>query len=89
VHILHGGQEELSNRFALRSNIKFGDIGWRTGSLGSPLLPDYAACLECQTVESFPGGDHIILVGRVIKLDRKETAGPLLYFQGRYHRLLD
>jgi len=25
----------------------------------------------------------------VIKLDRKETAGPLLYFQGRYHRLLD
>jgi flavin reductase (DIM6/NTAB) family NADH-FMN oxidoreductase RutF len=46
------------------------------------------AALECTVEDSFPGGDHEIVVGRVHAV---ETAGrddaPLLYWRGAYGSL--
>ena len=33
------------------------------------------------------GGDHVIVVGRVLDLGITHDAGPLLYFRGRYERM--
>jgi flavin reductase (DIM6/NTAB) family NADH-FMN oxidoreductase RutF len=33
------------------------------------------------------GGDHWIVVGRVLDLGLDADAGPLLYYRGRYGRL--
>jgi flavin reductase (DIM6/NTAB) family NADH-FMN oxidoreductase RutF len=33
------------------------------------------------------GGDHHILIGRVLKASFDPTLDPLLYFRGRYRRL--
>ena len=46
------------------------------------------AAIGCE-VESFPeGGDHLIVVGRVVGLHQGiEPRKPLLYFKSRYHDL--
>jgi len=47
------------------------------------LLPEYAACFECSTESIFDGGDHKIIVGRVLKLDDRES-DPLIFYRGRF-----
>ena len=36
----------------------------------------------------YDGGDHIIVVGRVLDLGMQHDAGPLLFFRGKYGRLV-
>lgn len=87
VHILHRDQEALSNLFASRGEDKFGDLAWTRGELGSPILPEYAVCLQCKMEHVYPGGDHNILVGRVIALKDLNSPEALLYFRGGYRYL--
>ncbi|HXY93721.1 MAG TPA: flavin reductase family protein, partial [Acidimicrobiia bacterium] len=35
----------------------------------------------------YPGGDHKIIVGRVLDLDMREDARPLLFYRGTYLRI--
>jgi len=57
---------------------------------GAPLLDGALATLECQTFAVYDGGDHSIVVGRVIGVgspDDPSTRGPLIHHSGRYRRL--
>ena len=87
VHILGKEQEALSNRFASRGEDKFGGLDWKPGGLGSPILPDYSCLFQCQTEFAYPGGDHTILVGRVVTFDNRAGDDALLFFKGQYHTL--
>ncbi|MGL4173515.1 MAG: flavin reductase family protein [Actinomycetota bacterium] len=52
---------------------------------GAPLVAGALATLECRTVHRYPGGDHTIVVGRVISLEVPDNpASPLLYHRGSY-----
>jgi 3-hydroxy-9,10-secoandrosta-1,3,5(10)-triene-9,17-dione monooxygenase reductase component len=51
-----------------------------------PLLPDYSACFECKIANKFEGGDHVILVGEVLRFDDKESR-PQVFYRGGYQRL--
>lgn len=87
VHILHGGQQELSNNCATKNIDKFADIDWHTGALGSPIFDDYNTCFECTVEHKVDGGDHVIIIGRVHRFDNnpKDThANPLVFYQGKY-----
>lgn len=87
VHVLHNEQEALSNLFASRGEDKFGDLDWKPGILGSPILSEYATCFQCTTEHVYPGGDHNILVGRVVAFDDREHQAALLYFRGQYRTI--
>jgi flavin reductase (DIM6/NTAB) family NADH-FMN oxidoreductase RutF len=57
---------------------------------GAPLLDGALATLECRTFAVYDGGDHSIIVGRVVGVD--SPAGPpprrpLIHHAGRYRRL--
>ncbi len=57
---------------------------------GAPLLDGAVATLECQTFAVYDGGDHSIIVGRVIAVDGPAdppARSPLVHHAGRYHRL--
>jgi len=83
VNVLAMHQEHLSSQFAQRGEDKFQGLECRSGINGVPVLPEYAACFECSTENIFDGGDHKIIVGRVLKLDDRET-DPLIFYRGRY-----
>jgi flavin reductase (DIM6/NTAB) family NADH-FMN oxidoreductase RutF len=86
INILHQGHEQLSRRFASTRMDKFDGVGFRTGTLGVPLIDEAHAYLECRTVNAHVEGDHTIFVGRVEAIGFGEGE-PLLYYRGKYHRL--
>jgi 3-hydroxy-9,10-secoandrosta-1,3,5(10)-triene-9,17-dione monooxygenase reductase component len=69
VHILAIGQSALVSRFSRTGTDKFDRLEWTEGASGAPLLPDCVARLECRTWQKYDGGDHVILVGRVIAVE--------------------
>jgi 3-hydroxy-9,10-secoandrosta-1,3,5(10)-triene-9,17-dione monooxygenase reductase component len=83
VNVLTMGQQALSDRFATRNVDKFEGLEFRKGLHGLPILPEYAACFECRREHRYSGGDHEIIVGRVLRLDDRET-DPLIFYRGRF-----
>lgn len=83
VNVLAIHQDHLSSQFAQKGGDKFRGLECRSGIHGVPVLPEYAACFECSTENIFDGGDHKIIVGRVLKLDDRES-DPLIFYRGRF-----
>lgn len=83
VNLLTSGQQELSARFASKGADKFEGLDCSEGLHGSPILPEYAACFECRTEHRYEGGDHKIIVGRVLRLEDTD-ADPLIFYHGHF-----
>jgi len=87
VSLLGEGQQDLSERFAVRSEPGATPIeDWPTGD--ERRLRDCIAALACTVETVYPGGDHWIVVGRVTDFhDTGEPDSPLVYAARRYRRL--
>lgn len=83
VNILAADQISLSNRFARQSDDRFAGVPHTQGAGGAPLLEDCAARFVCEHHAMHDGGDHWIMLGKVVALDDFGRA-PLLYHQGSY-----
>lgn len=83
VNILTESQQDLSQRFSQTENRHMEGLACETGENGCAILPHVLAFLECAIDQRLDGGDHIILLGRVMRFAR--FAGqPLLFAQGKY-----
>lgn len=89
VNILAAGQQALSNRFASQRNDRFTDIPTQPGLSGIPLIEGCCAWFECSNEAHYPGGDHLIFVGRVERFARGPAESPLIFHNARYRRLDD
>lgn len=87
VNVLHIGQQPASNRFAKRDPDRWETTPWQKGIGGVPVLDGALANFECTRHAVHDGGDHIILVGRVVRARFEPRRDPLLYFRGKYRRL--
>lgn len=87
VNVLAADQIDLSNTFARPSEDRFAGIEHETGEGGAPLLPGCSARFRCEKFQQIDGGDHWILIGRVLAFDDLGHS-PLLYHQGAYSRVL-
>lgn len=86
VNVLAEDQVTLSRRFAAATPNKF-DVGtWRPGQGGAPVLAGCAAHFECERVSHQPAGDHVLFIGRVLRLDDAPRP-PLLFHAGHYHTI--
>jgi len=90
ISILSEDQEAISRHYASKTTDR--SVHLRTkGITGVPLLEDALAILECEIVQLFPAGDHTIVLAEVKSVEQsadKTGKKPLLFFQGRYQRLL-
>lgn len=89
IHILAADQEALSQRFAMRQGDRFAGLDWQPGLGGAPLLPGCAATFEVANEIRYPGGDHLLFIGRAERFRHDPDAAPLLYFGGAYRQLAD
>jgi 3-hydroxy-9,10-secoandrosta-1,3,5(10)-triene-9,17-dione monooxygenase reductase component len=87
INILGEQHEELSRLFAQKGIDRFGETSWHCGVSGAPVLDEAIAYIDCQFEAEYPGGDHKIIVGRVLDLDMREGARPLLFYKGRYSKV--
>lgn len=87
VNILSEGQDHLSTRFATKGIEKFEGVAVRQGNLGVPLLEGAVAHIECTLTSAYEGGDHTIYVGEIQSVAASGDR-PLLFFKGKYSRLL-
>jgi flavin reductase (DIM6/NTAB) family NADH-FMN oxidoreductase RutF len=84
VNVLSLEQLPLSDRFAKASENKWAEVNFELWDSGCPILPSCAANFECRTEHTYDGGDHVIFVGRVIRLRHDPAIKPLLFHQGKY-----
>ncbi|MFB9949214.1 flavin reductase [Rhizobium puerariae] len=83
VSILGEDQIDVSQKLSSSREDKFAEVDWYPGIGGSPVMAGAIATLECSTFAVHEGGDHIILVGRVLQ-HRRYPGKALLYAQGQY-----
>ena len=88
INILAEGQQDVSTYFAgawkSAAPPPFTFVEWE----GAPRLEGSVASLGCDIYAIHEGGDHWIVVGRVVALHRPDTiARPLMFFRGAYATL--
>ena len=86
IHFLGSQHAALSRAFSAKGGADWGGIDWTEGAGSSPVLSYDLATLQCETHARHDGGDHMIMVGRVVSLSHSER-DPLLFFRGRYHNI--
>lgn len=86
VHVLGAEQQEVSSLFAKPGPDKFERFPDQRGAFDTPLLPFGVARMVCERHSALDGGDHTILVGRVVSTALAGT-DPLLYCNRAYGKL--
>lgn len=89
VNILEESQQELSDSFAGPQEHKFKTQSYDTWDSGCPILPNCLVNLECTRINVIEGGDHMIVLGRVDRIEQAEDGQPLLFYKSAYGRLGD
>jgi flavin reductase (DIM6/NTAB) family NADH-FMN oxidoreductase RutF len=86
LNVLHSGQSALASAFARKGEDKFDGVDWTLDG-GVPRLGGSAGWLACRVERLVKGGDHIVVLGRVVAV-RHDPAPPLTYYQrgfGTHH----
>lgn len=83
VNVLAVHQQDICEQFAARGADKFIGLECSEGIAGVPILPTCSAVFECRAEHRYDGGDHAILVGRVLGFEDRKT-DPLIFYRGHY-----
>ena len=87
IHVLSEDQREIGNGFA-RTADAFETGDWLETGAGVPVLEDCLARFDCQRHAIHDGGDHAIIVGRVINAMARQ-GNPLVFAKGSYGGFVD
>src|ERR1700741_5279401 len=79
-------QEDVCRIFASKEPDKFRDLRWRPAGSGSPIIEGSVAWIDCDLESAHDAGDHVMVVGRVRRLELERPGTPLIFFQGGYGR---
>lgn len=83
VNILADDQVAISNHFAKSKDDKFSGIEHADGIGQVPVLAGTAAHFECVKVAEYPGGDHVVYLGRIERFAQSHRPS-LAFGGGRY-----
>ena len=89
VNVLAEDQTEVSQSFARSGVDKFAGVRWIRSRHGSPVLEDVVAWIDGELWAEYDGGDHTIVVARVLDLGSHPDRRPLLFHRGSYGLLDD
>ena len=87
VNILNQQQQDLSNKYAKKGSHDLDDNHFSNGQTGLPLINNAIVSFECEIDACHDGGDHIIMVGKVVAMSGVEVHSPLLFHAGKYRAL--
>ena len=82
IHVLADDHAEWLPRFS-RGGAGFDGLAHHVTPEGVPVIDSALARFDCQQHATHEGGDHLIVVGRVIRAAYR-TGAPMLFSQGAY-----
>jgi len=92
INILSEHQQDVSRQFAgSRKDDPDRAVSLQRGPV-APLIDGALASLSCTTEAIYGGGDHWIVVGRVVSVHEPSGAllrDPLVFFRSRYQELIE
>lgn len=90
INVLSAEQKEISTQFSTKDIDKWEGVKFTLGNSDCPLIEESLCVFECKIHARYPGGDHVIYVGKVEEmhaLEEVQERGPLLFFRGAYATL--
>ena len=89
ISILRDSQTALSQLFAQVDPLgdPFSGLQVERAQSGVPYLKDALAYVACRITANSSEGDHDLVICRVEELAVLGPGNPLIFFQGRYHRI--
>lgn len=92
INVLSADQEQVAGHFAGQIEVDADEVEQLIHGPVAPLIPGALVSLSCALAELHEGGDHWIVVGRVIEIHEMDTRlprPPLLFFRSRYATLIE
>jgi flavin reductase (DIM6/NTAB) family NADH-FMN oxidoreductase RutF len=77
----------MSNLYSKKNEHDLLDDHYRIGNSGAPLLRGALTSFECESWAYYDDVAHEIVVGRVIEMDNKPGAKPLVFQASKYKEL--
>ena len=84
VSVLDATHQEVSARLAKPGEHRLDNVPLVATESGAPALADALAVFACRREAVYDGGDHAIIVGRVVEFSFRYVGAPLVFFRGRY-----
>ena len=82
IHVLGVAQQDVMHRF-VRGGAGFADLAQEVTPEGIPAITGALARFDCVQHATHDGGDHLIVVGRVLRV-AVGAGEPLVFSAGRY-----
>ena len=87
IHVLDVNQKDLALVFAKQLNKNSIQIEHQIEPSGLMRLANCLAYFECETIAVHEGGDHHIIVARVLSIEQDPQRQPLLFAQSQFNQL--
>ena len=87
IHVLDVNQKDLALVFAKQLNKNSIQMEHQIEPSGLMRLANCLAYFECETIAVHEGGDHHIIVARVLSIEQDPQRQPLLFAQSQFNQL--
>jgi flavin reductase (DIM6/NTAB) family NADH-FMN oxidoreductase RutF len=84
IHVLERSQEAMAMHFATVKENQFESIAHKMTASGLTQIEGCAAYFECETVSVYTGGDHNIIIAKVLKLQHHPESQPLIFAHSKF-----
>lgn len=88
ISVLAADQEAVCRAMGNRQGDRFAEIDTMVTPEGAAFVRGAGVWLECEVGEEMPGGDHTIVVLRVLGLDAEPKREPMVYLDGKVRNLV-
>lgn len=80
IHTLASDQKDLCWAFAGKEPDRFSKAEWSLSEHNVPIINGSYGVMQCKLVQRINAGDHTILIGEVVELNKTDKE-PMLYFR--------
>jgi len=84
VNILGEEQTDLCGRFGSSRGRKYEGLDWELSRWGTPALRDVLLRVHADVVDVHIAGDHDVVIGRVLEVERDAGRRPMVFFRGQF-----
>lgn len=87
VSVLSAQQADGCRQLAARDGDRFAGLAWTRTDGGAVTIASSSAWLECEVASEVEGGDHTVVLLRILQLDADPTIEPLVFHGSAFRRL--